>query len=190
MKRFHVHVGVADLDHSIRFYSGLFGAAPTVRKDDYAKWMIEDPRINFAISARGGETGVNHLGLQADSADELAGIRDQFAAADQASLQDEPGASCCYARSDKHWVTDPQGIAWEGYHSLGEVRLWNGDTAEAATESACCTPSPAAAEPATAACCVPEPATACCTPANATATTCCAPAKADAAPKAPARCCG
>lgn len=188
MKRFHVHLGVADLDHSIRFYSGLFGAPPTVRKDDYAKWMIEDPRINFAISARGGETGVNHLGLQADSADELAGIRDQFAAADSASLQDEPGASCCYAKSDKHWVTDPQGIAWEGYHSLGEVRYFDGDTAEAATESACCTPAQAGVDRAAAACSAPEAATACCTPASATA--CCAPAKADVTSKSPARCCG
>ena len=127
MKRFHVHLGVADLDQSIRFYSGLFGAPPTVRKDDYAKWMIEDPRVNFAISTRSGELGVNHLGLQAESADELAGIREQFTAADKASLQDEPGASCCYARSDKHWVTDPQGIAWEGYHTLGEVRYFDSD---------------------------------------------------------------
>ena len=146
MKRFHVHLGVADLDQSIRFYSGLFGAPPTVRKDDYAKWMIEDPRINFAISTRGGELGVNHLGLQADSADELAGIREQFAAADKASLQDEPGANCCYAKSDKHWVTDPQGIPWEGYHTLGEVRYFNSDKPEANADSACCTPAQSTAE--------------------------------------------
>jgi catechol 2,3-dioxygenase-like lactoylglutathione lyase family enzyme len=149
MKRFHVHLGVADLDQSIRFYSGLFGAPPTVRKDDYAKWMIEDPRVNFAISARGGEIGVNHLGLQADSADELAGVRARFAAADQASVQDEPGANCCYARSDKHWVTDPQGIPWEGYHTLGEVRYFNGDNAEANAGSACCAPATAKSAPRT-----------------------------------------
>jgi catechol 2,3-dioxygenase-like lactoylglutathione lyase family enzyme len=136
MKRFHVHVGVEDLERSIRFYSGLFGAEPTVRKPDYAKWMIEDPRLNFAISRRGA-IGVNHLGLQVDSAAELAGIRTQFAAADS-GVQDEPGASCCYAKSDKHWVTDPQGIAWEGYHSMGEIRYFGGET-EAATASAeCC----------------------------------------------------
>jgi catechol 2,3-dioxygenase-like lactoylglutathione lyase family enzyme len=155
MKRFHVHLGVADLDQSIRFYSGLFGAPPTVRKNDYAKWMIDDPRVNFAISARGGNVGINHLGLQADSPDELTGVRAQFAAADQASLQDEPGANCCYAKSDKHWVTDPQGIAWEGYHTLGEVRFFDGDGVTATAESACCMPAQAATEQPKAACCTP-----------------------------------
>jgi len=165
MKRFHVHLGVADLDQSIRFYSGLFGAPPTVRKDDYAKWMIEDPRINFAISTRGDEVGVNHLGLQADSADELTGIREHFAAADQASLQDEPGANCCYAKSDKHWVTDPQGIAWEGYHTLGEVRYFNSDHAEGKAESACGTPEQATTTQPKASCCTPaadKPTARCC----------------------------
>jgi len=192
MKRFHVHLGVADLDRSIRFYSGLFGAPPAVRKDDYAKWMIEDPRVNFAISTRGGGLGVDHLGLQADSEDELAGIRGQFAAADQASLQDEPGASCCYARSDKHWVTDPQGIAWEGYHTLGEVRHFNGDHAHAIAESACCTPAQSTAEPAQASCCTPAQAaaSACCAPAPAAETACGAPTQAKAPSKAAARCCG
>jgi catechol 2,3-dioxygenase-like lactoylglutathione lyase family enzyme len=129
MKRFHVHLGVENLDESIRFYSGLFGAAPTVRKDDYAKWMIEDPRINFAISHRGNHVGVNHLGLQAESAAELADIRTHFAAAG-AAVVDEPDASCCYVKSDKHWVTDPQGIAWEGYHTLGEIRYFDRDGGE------------------------------------------------------------
>jgi catechol 2,3-dioxygenase-like lactoylglutathione lyase family enzyme len=164
MKRFHVHLGVADLEQSIRFYSGLFNAPPTVRKDDYAKWMIDDPRVNFAISARGGNVGVNHLGLQVDSADELKGIREKFAAADQASLQDEPGTSCCYAKSDKHWVTDPQGVAWEGYHTLGEVRYFNGDHADRGAKSACCTSDPAT--PAVkASCCAPaadKPTARCC----------------------------
>ena len=165
MKRFHVHLGVADLDQSIRFYSGLFGAPPTVHKDDYAKWMIDDPRVNFAISARGGDIGVNHLGLQADSADELTAIREQFAAADKASLQDEPGTNCCYANSDKHWVTDPQGIAWEGYHTLGEVRYFNGDHADPHAESACCAPAQATTTQPKASCCTPavdKPATRCC----------------------------
>jgi len=165
MKRFHVHLGVADLDQSIRFYSGLFGAPPTVHKDDYAKWMIDDPRVNFAISARGGDIGVNHLGLQADSADELTAIREQFAAADKASLQDEPGTNCCYANSDKHWVTDPQGIAWEGYHTLGEVRYFNGDHADPHVESACCAPAQATTTQPKASCCTPavdKPATRCC----------------------------
>jgi catechol 2,3-dioxygenase-like lactoylglutathione lyase family enzyme len=181
MKRFHVHLGVADLEQNIRFYSGLFGAPPTVRKDDYAKWMIDDPRVNFAISARGGDIGVNHLGLQAESADELAVVREQFAAADQASLRDEPGAKCCYAQSDKHWVTDPQGIAWEGYHTLGEVRYFDGDGAVGAAESACCMPAHATTE---------LPKTPCCTPAAETATPCCAPAAAKSPSKAAARCCG
>jgi catechol 2,3-dioxygenase-like lactoylglutathione lyase family enzyme len=140
MKRFHVHVGVEDIEHSVRFYSGLFGAPPMVRKTDYARWMVDDPRLNFAISQRGGRIGVNHLGLQADSAEELAGIRAQFTAADAATVKDEPGASCCYAKSDKHWVTDPQGIAWEGYHTLGEVRYFDGD-AVPAVASRCCAPA-------------------------------------------------
>jgi catechol 2,3-dioxygenase-like lactoylglutathione lyase family enzyme len=191
MKRFHVHLGVANLDKSISFYSGLFGAPPTVRKDDYAKWMIEDPRVNFAISTRGGELGVNHLGLQADSADELTGIREQFAAADQASLQDEPGSNCCYAKSDKHWVTDPQGIAWEGYHTLGEVRYFNSDNAEASADSACCTPAQATAEQSQAANRTPAQAAAACnTTAAATMTGCCAPTQAKSPSTATARCCG
>jgi hypothetical protein len=192
MKRFHVHVGVANLDKSISFYSSLFAAPPTVRKDDYAKWMIEDPRINFAISTRGGELGVNHLGLQADSADELAGIRAHFAAADQASSQDEPGANCCYAKSDKHWVTDPQGIPWEGYHTLGEVRYFNSDNAEANADSACWTPAQMTAAASQASCCVPAQAStsACCAPASAKKTACCAPTTAESAPKTTARCCG
>ena len=151
MKRFHVHLGVDDLQQSIAFYSALFGAEPAVRKHDYAKWMIEDPRVNFAISQRGGPVGVNHLGLQADSAEELAAIRERFAAADTASVRDEPGANCCYARSDKHWVTDPQGIAWEGYHTLGEIRLFDGERADDAPASACCAPAASVA----AGCCAP-----------------------------------
>jgi len=164
MKRFHVHVGVENLDASIRFYSGLFGTAPTVRKDDYAKWMIEDPRINFAISRRDNRVGVNHLGLQADSADELADIRAHFAAAGPAVI-DEPDASCCYAKSDKHWVTDPQGIAWEGYHTLGEIRYFDGKGNEAMS-APCGTESSAGS-----ACCAAEntaettaPRSGCCAP--------------------------
>ena len=155
MKRFHVHIGVADLEQSIRFYTGLFGAKPSVRKDDYAKWMIEDPRVNFAISQRGGRIGVNHLGLQADSAAELADIRERFATAG-AGIQDEPDASCCYAKSDKHWVADPQGIAWEGYHTLSEIRYFDRDAVDAPSSSACCGSREAAtSSTATGACCAP-----------------------------------
>ena len=192
MKRFHVHLGVADLEQSIRFYSGLFGAPPAVRKDDYAKWMIEDPRVNFAISTRSGEVGVNHLGLQAESAEELAGIREQFTAADKASLQDEPGANCCYARSDKHWVTDPQGIAWEGYHTLGEVRYFNSNQADDPAESTCCAPAHSTVEQSQPSRRAPaQPAeSASGTGAAETVTACCAPPQAKLPSKMTARCCG
>ena len=140
MKRFHVHIGVEDLEQSIGFYSCLFGAPPTVRKTDYAKWMVDDPRLNVAISQRGGRPGVNHLGLQVDSAQELGDVRERFAAADAAMVVDEPGSNCCYAKSDKHWVTDPQGIAWEGYHTLDSIPFFDGATppdAKAATPGCC-----------------------------------------------------
>jgi lactoylglutathione lyase len=118
MKRFHVHVSVHDLTQSIRFYSTLFGAEPTVVKDDYAKWMLEDPRLNFAISKRAFATGVDHLGLQVDEGAELAALEAQLKRADAAMLT-ETNTTCCYAKSDKHWVTDPQGVAWETFHTLG-----------------------------------------------------------------------
>ena len=166
MKRFHVHIGVENLEQSVRFYAGLFGAEPTVRKSDYAKWMIEDPRLNFAISQRNGRFGLNHLGLQAESADELAGVRERFAAADATSVQDEPGASCCYARSDKHWVTDPQGIAWEGYHSLGEIRYFDREALDAPATATCGAPATSASggccAPAESIATTPAPRSACC----------------------------
>jgi len=127
MKRFHVHLGVPDLDASIDFYSRLFGAEPTVRKDDYAKWMLDDPRVNFAISNRGARNGLNHLGLQADSAAELAEIGRLFANADASSTIAETNAHCCYAVSDKHWVRDPQGIPWEAFHSLESIPVFGVD---------------------------------------------------------------
>ena len=136
MKRFHVHVGVADLEANIRFYSSLFGFQPTVRKSDYAKWMVDEPRINFAIST-GTHQGVSHLGLEGDSAQELAEIQQSFAAADPA-IQDEPDAACCYARSDKHWATDPQGIRWEGFHSRGLLENEVDAPARQQTGSTCC----------------------------------------------------
>jgi catechol 2,3-dioxygenase-like lactoylglutathione lyase family enzyme len=135
MKRFHVHVAVADLAASVRFYSTLFGGAPTVQKDDYAKWQLEDPRLNFAISTRGQAPGLNHLGLQTDSDAELETLHAQLQQADLAT-QAESGVACCYARSNKYWVTDPTGIAWETFHTLGNVPTFN----EAAAD-ACCTPA-------------------------------------------------
>ena len=141
MKRFHVHVHVDDLSKSIAFYSKLFAAEPTRVETDYAKWMLDDPRINFAISTRGSAAGVDHLGFQVDDAAELAELKARAEAADMALL-DEGETTCCYARSDKHWITDPQGIAWEHFHSLGNIPVFREDKKEeAATESsASCAP--------------------------------------------------
>lgn len=157
MKRFHVHVAVDQLDDSIRFYSALFGVAPTVVQPDYAKWMLEDPRVNFAISQRGRTAGINHLGFQVESDGELKAMRGQLEAAD-AGLVEQTGAACCYARSDKYWVTDPQGVAWETFHTLESVPMYGEDTRATAAQSACCLPLPEAErQPETAACCVPLP---------------------------------
>jgi catechol 2,3-dioxygenase-like lactoylglutathione lyase family enzyme len=144
MKRFHVHISVDDLAKSIRFYTSVFGVGPASEKSDYAKWMLEDPRINFAISNRGGKPGVNHLGLQVDSPDELAALRAQVARADIAA-DDEPAAECCYARSDKYWIEDPQGVAWETFHTLGDIPAFGKDPASdiASAAPACCAPKPA-----------------------------------------------
>ena len=143
MKRFHVHLGVPDLDASIKFYSGLFGMEPSVQKADYAKWMLDDPRVNFAISHRDRKAGLNHLGLQAESADELADIRTQFEAADASATVAETGAHCCYVKADKHWVTDPQGIAWEAFHALDTIPLFGAEAATEAAPGACCSPTAA-----------------------------------------------
>jgi len=157
MKRFHVHVAVDQLEDSIRFYSSLFGVAPTVVQPDYAKWMLEEPRVNFAISQRGRSPGVNHLGFQVDSDEELKAMRGQLAAAD-AGLVEQTGAACCYARSDKYWVTDPQGVAWETFHTLESIPMYGEDTRAAAAPSAGCLPLQDAEPPQeTTACCVPVP---------------------------------
>jgi lactoylglutathione lyase len=144
MKRFHVHVHVEDLAKSVAFYSKMFAAEPTRLEGDYAKWMLEDPRINFAISSRGGQPGVDHLGFQTDDASELAELKARAQAADMALL-DEGTTTCCYAQSEKHWVTDPQGVAWEHFHTLADIPTFNqkaADPAAATAEpSACCTPS-------------------------------------------------
>ncbi|MGB5132937.1 MAG: ArsI/CadI family heavy metal resistance metalloenzyme [Steroidobacteraceae bacterium] len=141
MKRFHIHVAVDDLDGSKAFYSKLFGADPAVVRHDYAKWMIDDPRINFAISTRdAGRKGIEHLGLQAESASELAEIRGRLAAAG-AAIADEPGANCCYAHSDKHWAVDPQGIAWEAFHTLGEAVHYGDDHGPAKSPARACDPA-------------------------------------------------
>ena len=125
MKRFHVHLSVQDLNQNIRFYSAIFGAPPSVQKSDYAKWMLEDPRVNFAITQRGAAIGLNHLGFQVDSDAELLTLRAQAEAAGIAA-QVEDATSCCYAKSDKHWTQDPQGIAWETFHTLGSIPVFGG----------------------------------------------------------------
>ena len=145
MKRFHVHVAVRDLEQSVRFYSAMFGSEPTVTKPDYAKWMLDDPRVNFAISQRGNaDFGVNHLGVQAETDDELEAIHSNLRRADSTVVA-EKGAQCCYATSDKYWVTDPQGVAWESFRSLGSVPFYGEDRApgverQAAAPSTCCGP--------------------------------------------------
>lgn len=138
MKRFHVHISVRDLGESVRFYSELFGTEPTVRKPDYAKWILEDPRVNFAISACRRAIGVNHLGFQVDSAEELRGMQAQLVAADAEMIQEQAQA-CCYARSDKYWVTDPSGIAWETFHTLGTIPVF-GEQVSRPKDSSCCVP--------------------------------------------------
>lgn len=158
MKRFHVHLHVSDLDQSIAFYSRLFAAQPARVEKDYAKWMLEDPRVNFAISTRGRQPGLDHLGFQVDAAEELAELKDRARSADMALL-DEGATTCCYARSDKHWVTDPEGIAWEHFHTLGDIPMFNDKEPARAGETAACCATGAApvatTAPAQAACCGP-----------------------------------
>ena len=142
MKRLHVHVAVSDLDRSIGFYSTLFGTQPTVAKADYAKWMLDDPRVNFAISA--GESprqGIEHLGIQVESEGELKEVYGRLQAADRPVL-DEGQTPCCYAKSEKSWIADPDGIVWEAFHTTGESTVY-GDSPDlaAVSDQACCTPS-------------------------------------------------
>lgn len=152
MKRFHVHISVGNLDDSIRFYSTLFAVPPTVHQPDYAKWMLEDPRMNFAISTHRQPVGVNHLGFQVDSDDELRAMHSKLQEAD-AELIEENNQDCCYARSDKYWVTDPTGIAWETFHTLGNVPVYGDDTpvfnhgtSIVPVASACCEPAKTTAD--------------------------------------------
>ncbi len=136
MKRLHVHVAVANLAESITFYQQLFAQAPTVVQTDYAKWMLDDPRVNFAISQRGAKAGLNHLGIQVESAEELAEMNQRLQAL-AAPVVAEANTACCYARSDKYWVNDPSGLAWETFHTLTQIPLFN-DQPEA---GGCCTPA-------------------------------------------------
>jgi lactoylglutathione lyase len=144
MKRFHVHVGVTDLAASIEFYSKLFDAEPAVAESDYAKWMLEEPRINFAISTLAGKTGLDHLGFQADSEAELEILHQRVEAA-KGPVVEQKGTACCYAESDKYWTVDPAGIAWENFHTLGRVPVFGEKAVEG---SACCAPLISATKPA------------------------------------------
>jgi catechol-2,3-dioxygenase len=129
MKRMHVHVSVENLTQSIGFYSALFGATPSVVKPDYAKWMLDDPRVNFAISERAEKTGVDHLGIQVENGDELAEVAGRLKAASE-NTRDQVATTCCYAKSDKAWVKDPSGIDWETFHSFGEATVYGEDRDE------------------------------------------------------------
>jgi catechol 2,3-dioxygenase-like lactoylglutathione lyase family enzyme len=163
MKRLHVHVTVEDLSQSIRFYSTLFAAQPAVLKPDYAKWMLDDPRVNFAISARGSQIGLDHFGLQVETPDELREVYGRLHQADQSVLE-EGTTTCCYAKSEKAWISDPQGVTWETFLTSGESTVYGDDPDfEAIKDKACCTP-----ETPPGVCCAPKPElpadAACCTP--------------------------
>jgi catechol 2,3-dioxygenase-like lactoylglutathione lyase family enzyme len=138
MKRLHVHVAVTDLEASVRFYSGLFAEQPTVLREDYAKWMLDDPRVNFAISSRGSEAGVRHLGIQAETSAELAEVHERLRRAGGPVLA-EGATTCCYARSEKSWIDDPQGVKWETFLTMGESTTYGGATDADAPET-CCDP--------------------------------------------------
>jgi len=159
MKRLHVHVGVTDLHQSIDFYTTLFAATPTVVKDDYAKWMLDDPRVNFAISSGEHDSkGIEHLGIQVESGDELAEVYGRLKAADGPVLE-EGQTTCCYAQSEKSWIADPDGVVWEAFFTNGEATVY-GDSPELsklesnnAAEGQCCAPSLAPTPAPKATCC-------------------------------------
>lgn len=146
MKRLHVHVGVTNLDSSIRFYSTLFGAEPSVTKNDYAKWMLEDPRVNFAISSGDHAVkGIEHLGIQVESGEELTEVYGRLKSADRPVLE-EGATTCCYAKSEKSWIADPDGVVWEAFFTNGEATVY-GDNPElgalsaSAADDSCCAPA-------------------------------------------------
>ena len=150
MKRLHVHVSVEDIAHSVGFYSALFAAKPAIVKDDYAKWMLDDPRVNFAISTRGRQPGLDHLGIQVENTDELHEVYARLREAG-GNIVEQGETTCCYAKSEKSWIDDPAGIAWETFHTTGESTVYGDGTGENAVriaherrQSACCAPEPAA----------------------------------------------
>ena len=154
MKRFHIHVGVEKLDEAIRFYTALFGAGPVKRKSDYAKWLLEDPRVNFAVSTR-AKNGMDHLGIQVEDEHQLTELRERLKVADMAVVE-EGETVCCYAHSDKSWLKDPAGIPWEAYRTMEDVQIFASQPEGGG--SACCTPETKG----TPDCCVPSEKTAAC----------------------------
>jgi catechol 2,3-dioxygenase-like lactoylglutathione lyase family enzyme len=157
MKRLHVHVGVENLDASVAFYSALFSAEPTLRKPDYAKWMLDDPRVNFAISSGNhARNGIEHLGIQVENQDELAEVYGRLGAAGRPVLE-EGATTCCYAKSEKSWIADPDGIVWETFLTSGEATVYGDSPAlsalsENASEATCCAPAMPAAQAAPSCC--------------------------------------
>jgi catechol 2,3-dioxygenase-like lactoylglutathione lyase family enzyme len=146
MKRLHVHVAVDDLEKSIGFYSTLFAVPPAVTKPDYAKWMLDDPRVNFAISARDSRVGgVDHLGIQVETDGELRELANRLKAAGE-TTRDQEATTCCYAQSNKAWVNDPSGVRWETFFTFGEATTYGEDEPAVEQPSSCC-PPPVAAEP-------------------------------------------
>ena len=143
MKRLHVHVSVDDLAKSIQFYSTLFAAEPTVTKDDYAKWMLEDPRVNFAISKRGDEAGIRHLGIQVEDRAELSDVYSRLQRA-EAPILEEGATTCCYAKSEKSWIADPQGVQWETFLTTGESTTYGSAPVRLHQGKPCCEPTKAA----------------------------------------------
>ena len=144
MKRLHVHVSVRDLDASVRFYSQLFAAAPSMREPDYAKWMLEDPRVNFAISQRDGKPGVQHLGIQVEDRTELAEVYERLRSAEGPVIE-EGETTCCYAHSEKSWIDDPQGVQWETFLTTGQSTVYGTDEirpkSAKLSEAPCCAPT-------------------------------------------------
>ncbi|HYW75836.1 MAG TPA: ArsI/CadI family heavy metal resistance metalloenzyme [Gammaproteobacteria bacterium] len=147
MKRLHLHVSVDDLDQAVGFYTRLFDAEPVKLKSDYAQWLLDDPRVNFAISTRGRRTGLDHVGIQVDEDRDAAAVAERLAAAGAEILR-EQATTCCYARSSKHWVNDPAGIPWEVYHTLADAPVYGTDrpAVSETASGACCTPAALAGE--------------------------------------------
>lgn len=136
MKRLHIHIGVKNMEESIRFYNALFGETPSKQKEDYAKWMLDDPHVNFAISTRVGTSGLDHLGIQVDAPSELEALRGKMSAAN-ISTHSDGETTCCYAKSEKSWIEDPNGVAWEAYHTMEDVQIFS---EEHKSDSTCCAP--------------------------------------------------